>query len=112
MSDDSRSGDFFAGLVIGGFIGAALALLLAPRPGDETLAQLREKGIELKERAADLSAEAMKRVSDLEEKGKAVLDEQKERLQDAVKEGTEAAQKKKEDLLSDLEAQQQPEETA
>ena len=45
MGDESRGGDFIAGMVIGGFVGAALALLLAPRPGDETLAQLREKSI-------------------------------------------------------------------
>lgn len=110
MGDESRGGDFIAGMVIGGFVGAALALLLAPRPGDETLAQLREKSIVLKERAADLSAEAMKRVGDLEEKGKAAIEEQKERIQSAVKEGTEAAQKKKDELLGSLEAKQQPEE--
>ena len=49
MAGESRCGDFFAGLIIGGFIGAAIALLLAPQRGEETLAQLREKGIELKE---------------------------------------------------------------
>ena len=32
---DSGAGSFLAGVVIGGFIGAALALLLAPETGEE-----------------------------------------------------------------------------
>ena len=32
---DSGAGSFLAGVVIGGFIGAALALLLAPESGEE-----------------------------------------------------------------------------
>ncbi|SMO59998.1 YtxH domain-containing protein [Melghirimyces algeriensis] len=32
----SKSGKFLCGAVIGGFIGAATALLLAPKPGRET----------------------------------------------------------------------------
>ena len=108
MSNENKASDFVAGLVIGGFIGAAIALLLAPRPGDETIAQLRERGIELKDRAVDLSSEARKRVSEIEEKSRAVIDEQKERLQTAVKEGKDAAQKTSEDLLHDLEAKQHP----
>jgi len=102
MGSESRGGDFLAGLIIGGFIGAAVALILAPQPGEETLAQLREKGIELKERAADLSAEALKRMGELEEKGRVVLEEQKDRLQQAVEEGKEVATQKKEVLLSQL----------
>jgi len=107
VSDSGKSGDFAAGLVIGGLIGAAIALLLAPRPGDETLAQLREKGIELKDRAADLSAEAVKRVSDLEDKGRSVLEEQKTRLQDAVEEGKTAAQRKRDEMLDALAEEQE-----
>lgn len=95
----NRTADFIAGLIVGGFIGAAAALLLAPQPGDETVAQIRERGIELKERAADLSAEAIKRVNELEEKGKAMVEEQKGRVQQAVDEGKQAAEAKKEEML-------------
>jgi gas vesicle protein len=112
MSDSGNSGDFVAGLVIGGLIGAATALLLAPRPGDETLAQLREKGIELKDRAADLSAEAVKRVTDLEDKGRSALEEQKSRIQGAVEEGKVAAQRKRDEMLDALAEEQEAGEAA
>ena len=38
----------FAGLIIGGLVGAALAILMAPQSGEETRAQLREKSYDLK----------------------------------------------------------------
>ena len=43
MSQNNEGAAFFAGLVIGGLIGAALALLLAPQSGEETRAQIRDK---------------------------------------------------------------------
>ena len=49
MADRSGGGaEFFAGLVIGGLVGAALALLLAPQSGEETRAQIRDKSLEYK----------------------------------------------------------------
>ncbi len=105
---ENRAGDFIAGFVIGGVLGAAIALILAPQPGDETISQIREKGIELKERAADLSAEALQRVHTLEEKGLSALEEQKARFQEAVQEGKEVATKKKEEMLSYLEEKKKP----
>jgi gas vesicle protein len=39
---DSGFGSFLAGVVIGGLIGAALGLLLAPRTGDEMREQVGE----------------------------------------------------------------------
>jgi gas vesicle protein len=102
---NDRSGDFLAGLVVGGFLGAAAALLLAPQRGDETIAQLREKGIELKERAADISAEAMRRVNEMENKSKLAVEEQKGRLEEAVEEGKRAAEARREEMLDSLKGQ-------
>jgi gas vesicle protein len=53
MSDRSGGAEFFAGLVIGGLVGATLSLLLAPQSGEETRAQIRDKGIEYKDRAGE-----------------------------------------------------------
>jgi gas vesicle protein len=39
MSDESKGAEFLAGLIIGGLIGAAAALLLAPQPGEDTRAE-------------------------------------------------------------------------
>lgn len=49
--------DFIAGFIVGGLLGAAAGILLAPSSGEETRAQLAEKGNEYKEAASDKVAE-------------------------------------------------------
>lgn len=60
---DSNSdfGAFLAGFVIGGLVGAATALLLAPQSGEETRTIIRDKSIELKDKAGETAAEARTR---------------------------------------------------
>ncbi len=41
--------DFLRGLIVGGAVGAGVALILAPRSGPDTRARLMDKGIEIKE---------------------------------------------------------------
>lgn len=53
MAQNNEGGAFFAGLVIGGLVGAALALLLAPQSGEETRAQIRDTSLEYKDRAEE-----------------------------------------------------------
>jgi len=93
MAREEGSGDFLAGFIVGAFVGAVLALLFAPAPGEEIRSQLREKSIELKDRASDLTA-----------KGQSLLEEQKVRFQEAIEEGKRAAARKKEELLAQLES--------
>ncbi len=102
MSNESGS-DFFAGFVVGAFVGAAVALLFAPSSGDEIRSQIKAKSIELKDRAEDLSAEATKKAEELRVKGQSVLEQQKSRFQEAIEEGKQAAARKKEELLAQLE---------
>jgi len=62
MSDnDSDFGAFLAGFMIGGLVGAAVALLLAPQSGEETRTLIREKSIELKDKATETAEEALHR---------------------------------------------------
>jgi gas vesicle protein len=103
MSDEGKGAEFLAGLLIGGLVGAATALLLAPQPGEETREDLREKGIELKDRVMELSEEARKRAEELQAEGRTIVQEQKERVGEAIEEGKKAAAKKKKDLLEELE---------
>ena len=58
MANRNGGGEFFAGLIIGGLVGAAIALLMAPQSGEETRAQIRDASIELKDRADMTIAEA------------------------------------------------------
>src|SRR4028119_2176412 len=50
---DSK-GDFVVGLLVGGALGAALALLYAPQAGEETRETLKQRGLDLKGSAADV----------------------------------------------------------
>ena len=56
MAHDHQSGPGFGtGLIIGGLLGALAGVLLAPKPGDETRAQVLEKTAVFRERAEDLA---------------------------------------------------------
>ena len=57
-------GNFFTGFFVGALVGGAAALLLAPQSGEETRSQIRDKGIELKEKAEATYGEV---VSEIEE---------------------------------------------
>jgi gas vesicle protein len=110
MADnESDLGAFFAGFVIGGLVGAAAALVLAPQSGEETRAQIRQRGIELRDQAVEGADEARKRLDDaalqarhqaeklaeeaktkageIQQRGKLILEEQKGRFTAAVEAG-------------------------
>jgi gas vesicle protein len=103
MGDENRSGEFLAGAILGGMIGAAIALIMAPQRGDETRAQLREKGIEVKERMIELTEEARKTAEQWQEDGRSAIETQMSRVEEAVEEGKKAAAKKKKELLQEIE---------
>ncbi len=59
MSDnDSDFGSFLVGFIMGGLVGASVALLIAPQSGEETRTLIREKSIELKDKAVETAEEA------------------------------------------------------
>ena len=58
MSDRDDFGAFLIGFVVGGVAGAVAALLLAPQSGEETRALIKDKSIELRDKAA-VQAEAI-----------------------------------------------------
>ncbi|MEK7278019.1 MAG: YtxH domain-containing protein [Chloroflexota bacterium] len=114
-NNDSDTGSFLVGFIIGGLVGAAVALILAPQSGAETREQIRQKGIELKEqgeetltearakaeaaaaearaRAEKLAGDAKTRAQELAKQGREVFDEQRSKLQDAIQTGKKAITK-------------------
>jgi len=116
MSDNSDFGSFLSGFVIGGLVGAAVALLMAPQSGEETRVLIRDKSVELKDktvasleeayhqaekaaadarvRAEELAKEAQVRAEELRQRGQVILEEQRSKL-------TEAIQPKKEEGTKD-----------
>jgi len=113
--NDSDVGSFLTGMVIGGLVGAAVALILAPQSGAETREQIRQRGIELRSqgeetlndarmkaeatatearaRAEKLAADARVRAEEVAKQGRVVLEEQRVKLQDAIEAGKKAVGK-------------------
>ncbi len=90
MSDDngaSKFGFFLAGLSIG----AILALLFAPRSGEETRRYISGKADEGKDYLASRSRELREQAEELVEKGKDRLAQEKERLAGALEGYKQAA---------------------
>ena len=56
QEDDSGAERFVTGLLIGVAVGFGLALLLAPKSGEELRDDLMQRGIELRDRAGDLAS--------------------------------------------------------
>ena len=94
--DGSDFGTFISGFFIGGIVGAAVALLLAPQSGEETRMMIHEKGIEIKEQvqqtAADarakaekLALEAKSKAEALQKRGQVILEESKARIEQSKK---------------------------
>jgi gas vesicle protein len=58
MSERDEFGAFLIGFVVGGLAGAVTALLIAPQSGEETRALIKEKSIELADRANETVEDA------------------------------------------------------
>ena len=85
---------FATGLFFGGVAGAVAMLLLAPQSGDETRAQIRQTGIELRDQTAEavnsateqlrvkasqISSGVREKADEMQEYAQEMLDGQKER---------------------------------
>ena len=104
-----KTGSFLAGTLVGGLVGAAVALLYAPRSGEETRTVIREKSVEVKdlavEKGEEIRQQAMEaagqarsrlnetseatkaRAAELQSKGQAFLDEQREKITKVIETG-------------------------
>jgi gas vesicle protein len=90
MSDDDTDfGNFLIGFVVGGLIGAAAALLFAPQSGEETRTLIKEKSIELKDKAIETAEDARVRAEEgleiAQAKAKVALEEVQLRAADLAR---------------------------
>jgi gas vesicle protein len=106
MSERDEFGAFLVGFIIGGLTGAAVSLLLAPQSGTETRALIKEKAIEIGDKASETyedtvaraeaaAAEARTRADEwakiarerseeLQHRGQVVLEEQRSRITNVI----------------------------
>jgi len=65
MSDRDEFGAFLVGFIVGGLTGAVVSLLFAPQSGEETRALIKDKSIELRDKAQVTAEEALARAETL-----------------------------------------------
>jgi gas vesicle protein len=75
---------------LGGVIGAAAALLLAPKAGRETREIIAERGGEVARKAQELANEAQGRAGEWLDKSRELFEEQTQRLMSAFEAGKDA----------------------
>jgi gas vesicle protein len=59
MSDRDEFGAFLVGFIVGGLTGAVVSLLMAPQSGEETRALIKDKSIELRDKASVTAEQAL-----------------------------------------------------
>lgn len=70
MSDHDDFGAFLIGFVVGGVAGAMAALLLAPQSGEETRALIKDKSIELRDKATEQAEMVASRANEFADEAK------------------------------------------
>jgi len=100
MSEEcSYSGSAIAvGFLLGGALGASLALLFAPEAGRRTRERLRDWAADVRDKTSDVSAELRDKAGDVLKRSRELFEEKKAILSAAVQAGKEASQRERERL--------------
>lgn len=94
---ERRSGGF-GGFVLGALAGAAVALLFAPRTGDETRAEIRDGVRRLKDRADDTVRSMQGVVEDTVDNVRSSLTDRMDQARDAFEAGRASAREARDDM--------------
>ncbi|MDQ3007146.1 MAG: YtxH domain-containing protein [Chloroflexota bacterium] len=86
MSDRDEFGAFLVGFIVGGLTGAVVSLLFAPQSGEETRALIKDKSIELRDKAQVSAEEAIARAEAAAAEARARADDLARQLRDKSKE--------------------------
>jgi gas vesicle protein len=91
MASERNDGAGYLGwFLLGGVIGAAAGLLLAPRAGREMREMLAERSEEFARRAQEVATEAQGRAGEWLDKSRELFEEQTQRLMTAFEAGKDA----------------------
>jgi len=97
MKDNGySSGSVLLSFLLGGVVGAGLALLFAPQSGRETRQKIKDLTDDVKEKSAEYVNQVKEKAASMVEDGKGYYDEKKSILKSAVEAGKEAYEKEKE----------------
>ncbi len=87
-----QRGSLLLGLVMGGLVGAALGILVAPNSGEATRDLVRDRGQALRDRARQTAEEARARAEAVQARSQAALTDNVERLARTAAAAKRAAQ--------------------
>jgi gas vesicle protein len=85
--------------LLGGVVGAGVALLVAPKTGQETRRMIKDLTEDAKEKAESYIEQAKEKAESAVEKGKDFLEKEKSVITSAVEAGKEAYEKEKKKLV-------------
>lgn len=91
----SSASSIMFSFLLGGIVGAGLALLLAPQSGSETRRRITEASEDLKHKANDLAKQARSSVESAIDRGKEAFEEKKSTVVSAIDAGREAFHREK-----------------
>jgi gas vesicle protein len=89
-SNRNDAAGYLGWFLLGGVIGAAAALLLAPKAGRETREIIAERGSDVARKAQELANEAQGRAGEWLDKSRELFEEQTQRLMGAFEAGKDA----------------------
>lgn len=102
--EDNRgfsAGTVFMAFLLGGAIGAGLALFLAPQSGKETRERIRGLAEDVKRKTSRYKEQLKEKISSTIEEGKGLVEEKKSIIASAIEAGKEAMEKEKERLIKE-----------
>ncbi|MEX0843620.1 MAG: YtxH domain-containing protein [Gemmatimonadota bacterium] len=100
---ERESGGGVGPFLLGAILGAGVALLLAPRSGEETQADIKDRAKRFRDAAEERVREAQAQVEERLEQARAELMERVEAVREAVDSGRYAAHEAREELEDRLE---------
>jgi gas vesicle protein len=97
MKDEGYgSGSLLLSFLLGGVVGAGLALLIAPQAGEETRRKIKELADDIKDKTNEYISETKEKVAAVADEGRGYYDEKKSLLKSAIDAGKDAYEKEKE----------------
>ena len=90
MSEETGTGEKALYFILGAFIGATTALLLAPRSGEETRKLIASKARESTDYMATKGRTVAEKTSSYIDRGKEILQQQRDQLAAAIEAGKQA----------------------
>ena len=97
MKDEGfGSGSLLLSFLLGGVVGAGMALLLAPQAGEETRRKIKELADDIKDKTNEYINETRDKVTAAAEEGRGYYDEKKSLVKAAIEAGKDAYEKEKE----------------